>query len=188
MSSTIVKSRSEGPLQQAPYNGDTLSLLREILERMERIESTVEQLKTAGTQLPGLLAIGVDSADEMAAGLQRADIDMDERMRNAARLFDLMTDPATVRQLEDLLKFSHNLPGLLALAADSFDELATGSDLDKVVELAGAAGQALTRAGQDPADGVGLIGLIRAMRDPDRRRAMGFLMNYLKHFGKQLAK
>ena len=39
---------------------------------------------------------------------------------------------------------------------------------------------------EPPAKVGGVFGLLRALNDPDRQKALGFLMNLLKHLGKTM--
>ncbi|MDX1407091.1 MAG: DUF1641 domain-containing protein [Saprospiraceae bacterium] len=188
MSSIIVKSRSDSPLQTSPQNGDTASILREILNRMDRMEAHMEELRSLSTQIPGLMAIGVDTLDEAVGQWQDNGVNVEHRMKHAARLLELATTDETVRQLETLLEISERLPGLLSIAVDSLDEMAMEADLDGIMKTATAAGTALAKTHAEPGTQIrGIFGLLRALRDPDRQRAMSFLMNFLKHFGKQLS-
>jgi len=89
------------------------------------------------------------------------------------------------------MMLTDQLPGLIAMGMDSADEgyrhlEASGVDLTALAKVTTSAGAALSAAEKEEAQRVGVFGLLRAMKDPDRQKAMGFLMNFLKNLGKKL--
>ncbi|MEM0503843.1 MAG: DUF1641 domain-containing protein [Archaeoglobaceae archaeon] len=56
---------------------------------------------------------------------------------------------------------------------------------DRALALLNAIGDAICRCESEPQP-VGLIGLIRALRDPDVKKAIGILVNIAKELGKQI--
>ncbi|MEM0266821.1 MAG: DUF1641 domain-containing protein [Archaeoglobaceae archaeon] len=56
---------------------------------------------------------------------------------------------------------------------------------DRALALLNAIGDAICRCESEPQP-VGLIGLIRALRDPDVKKAIGILLNIAKELGKQI--
>ncbi|MEM0204003.1 MAG: DUF1641 domain-containing protein [Archaeoglobaceae archaeon] len=56
---------------------------------------------------------------------------------------------------------------------------------DRALALLNAIGDAICRCEKEPQP-VGLIGLIKALRDPDVKKAIGILVNIAKELGKQI--
>ena len=143
-------------------------------------------------QLPGFVAMKVDSLDEMYADADAKGISVDERLGVALQMAEKLTAPAMVEKLDMMLQMSDQLPGLVAIATDSFDEymsdsVDSGFDPKALAETVRAANHALTCAKAEPPTKVGgIFGMLRVMKDPDRQRGIGFLMNFLKHFGKNI--
>ena len=102
-------------------------------------------------------------------------------------------------RLAALLDFAAPLPGGLALAVDAADEAAAnaqaaGFDLDALLREGGALAGALAQAAADAhaeqraatPPRLGLVGLVRALRDPDVQRALGFALAFSRHLGRRL--
>lgn len=83
-------------------------------------------------------------------------------------------------------------PGLIAMTVDMFDEgmkevMAKDFDLSSIMELAGESNRALIAAKAEPPAKVGgIFGLLRLIKDKDRQKGLGFLMNFLKHLGRNI--
>lgn len=157
--------------------------------------ATVEKLTNLlelADRAPGLMAMTGDMIDEAYRNADTRGVNIDERLGTAIHLAEKLTAPAMVEKLNGLLAMSDQLPGLMAMAMDTVDEgmrhaIANGVDLQALATLAGKAGQALSEAQAEPPAKVGgIFGLLRALNDKDRQRALGFLMNYLKHLGRKL--
>ncbi len=52
------------------------------------------------------------------------------------------------------------------------------------VRVIGGVGGALAAAAAEEPPRVGLLGMLRALRQPDVRRALGFLLRFAAHFGR----
>jgi uncharacterized protein YjgD (DUF1641 family) len=62
-----------------------------------------------------------------------------------------------------------------------------GFDLQALGELANASNRALTAAKAEPPTSItGIFSLIRTLNDKDRQNGLGFLMNFLKHLGRNI--
>jgi uncharacterized protein YjgD (DUF1641 family) len=72
----------------------------------------------------------------------------------------------------------------LDLLRDLFD---SGILAHTSVDVVSKAGSALAASTVDHPESVGMFGLLRAMRDPDVARALGFLVRFARHFGRTLA-
>jgi hypothetical protein len=142
------------------------------LERLERRLAAVEQVATAIAPLaglaataPGAVALATDSFDALAARLADAGVDLDERMRSVVRAVEVSTAPRAVNGLASLVESRLLEPSALAVLS----------------QLAAA----LAEPG--PSRPVGAWGALRALRDPDVQRAVGFLLAIARQFGKHLA-
>ena len=96
-----------------------------------------------------------------------------------------------VQKLNDLVSLTNQLPGIVAMAVDTVDEgmrtaRDNGLEPETLVDWAGQFGRAMREAKNEPVSKVGLFGMIRALNDPDRQKALGFSLNFLKHLGKQM--
>ncbi|RMD69021.1 MAG: DUF1641 domain-containing protein [Bacteroidetes bacterium] len=132
-----------------------------------------------------------DMADDAVRQAAQQGIDMDARLRNGLRALERLTADTTIEQLDSLLTLAERAPGIIAMTADIADEAmakaqAEGLDPQSVGEMLKQTTVALSKARQAPPKKVGLFGLMGALKDPDRQKALGFLMNFLKELGKTL--
>lgn len=153
-------------------------------------------------------ASGVDLDERLHLTLQLAErLTAPRTVEVLSQLMDRMDD------LEQLIVLTEQAPGFMAMIVDMFDSLhrravdaghdperlarrslaATTSLLESgvldpaAIDIVGKAGDALVDCRcQEETPEVGLLGLLRAMRDPDTRRALGFLTAFGKRFGKEL--
>ncbi len=144
---------------------DTMRVLGALLDRLPQLE---QALKLAD-QLPGMVAIGVDAADELVRDLAAKGVDVERGALNgagAALRFGALMGPAEVDSIEAMLK-----SGVLD---------------PQVVGLVGRMGESFARAASAPPPPVGLGGLLRALGNPDVKRALGLLLHFAEEFGRQL--
>ncbi len=165
----------------------TLHLLEKLTEA--QTVAQLEQMLELSRQAPGILAMVADMADDAAGRAAAHGIDFDERLRNGLRALERLTATTTIDQLDALLSLAERAPGIAAMTADVFDEAMAkmqgeGADPQAVGEMLKLALVALSRARQAPPSKVGLFGLMGALKDPDRQKALGFLMRFLKELGK----
>jgi len=128
--------------------------------------------------LDGLVSRSDTITESLADGVSELRAASEPTRVNAAQL------AATAKQLSALAPpLLEKLPVLEALL---------GSDLadPKVIELASMASRAVAK-GAEQADRNGLkvtgvVGLLRALRDPDVSRALGFVLSIAKALGKEL--
>ena len=155
-------------------------------------------------------ASGVDLDERLRLTLQLAErLTAPRTVEVLSQLMDRMDD------LEQLIALGEQAPGFIAMMVDMFDSLhqravnagydperltrrgiritATSSLLEsgvldpEAIDIVGKVGDALVDCRcQDETPEVGLFGLLRAMRDPDTRRALGFLTTFGKRFGQEL--
>ena len=184
--------------KQADANGVNIDVrLKNALVLAEKLTAPamVEKLNglvTFSNQLPGLLAMTGDMIDESYRQADANGVSLDNRLKNALTIADRLTAPAMVEKLDNLMTLADQLPGLVAMTVDVVDEqmkgaIASGFDPKALAETASAANSALTKARTEPpAKASGIFSLMRALRDPDRQKGIGFLLNFLKHFGRNI--
>jgi uncharacterized protein YjgD (DUF1641 family) len=169
----------------------TLEAINHLLARIDTLEKAVDDLSVLMKQGPGLVAMAGDMLDE---GYREADargVNLDARIKNAVTLAEKLTAPEMVARVDNLNKLSEQLPGFVAMFMDIIDEkvrttLEHGFDPSTLSHIAGAANTALTNAKAEPRQKVGVFGILRALNDPDRQKGLGFLLNFLKHFGRNI--
>ncbi len=154
---------------------------------MEKLESLVE----LADQAPGLSAMMGDVVDETYREAANRGVDIDQRLRTSLEIAEKLTTPEMAQRLNSVLQLADQMPGLIAMSMDAFDEftkqaLEKGYDTSTLFSVAQSANRALIEAKAEPPGKIGVFGLLRAMNDPDRQRAMSFMMNFLKHLGKHL--
>ncbi|MEZ4985432.1 MAG: DUF1641 domain-containing protein [Saprospiraceae bacterium] len=169
--------------------------LKTALDLAERLTSPlmVEKLHNALTlaeQMPGLAAMTADVVDEAYRRADAHGVNLDERVKVALDLAEKLTNPVMVDRLNGMLTLQDQAPGLAAMTLDIMDEnmgraIQNGLDPHGLVNWAGQAAMAMAKAQQEPPAKVGgIFGLLKAINDPDRQKALGFLMNLLKQLGK----
>lgn len=170
----------------------TLEAFDRLLQRIDTLEMAVTQLTMIMQQGPGLVAMAGDIVDEAYRKADTQGVNIDERIRVALQLAEKLTQPQMTEQLDALLKLGEQLPGMVAMTVDMVDEgmkqaIANGFDPQELADTAGAASVALTQAkAEAPAKVGGIFGLLKMIKDPDRQKGLGFLMNFLKHFGRNI--
>ncbi|MFK8008635.1 MAG: DUF1641 domain-containing protein [Saprospiraceae bacterium] len=157
---------------------------------MEKLESFISFTH----QTPGLISITMDMVDE---GIQRSaenGVVIENRLKNALTMAEKLTAPEMVEKLNGLLQLADQAPGLISIAMDSFDEqmgkmARSGIDIQEFVQLGKDASNAMAQAKTMPEAKVGgIFSMLKTMRDPDRQRVIGFLMNIAKAYGQQMKK
>ncbi len=170
----------------------TLEAIDHLLARIDTLEKAVEDLNVLMRQAPGLVAMAGDMLDDTYRQAEANGVNPEERLKNALHLANKFTDPEMIKKLDGLLLLGERMPGIISMIFDSMDEkmqmaMAHGFDPRVLSQTAGNANTALTNAmAEPPAKVGGIFGLLRAIKDPDRQKGLGFLLNFLKHFGRQL--
>jgi Protein of unknown function (DUF1641) len=111
----------------------------------------------------------MDSFDDAMRTANNKGIDVERGVLNgaeAALRFGATMDAEKVRELEALLKSGVLAPGTL--------------------RIIGELGRALTETAAAPPATSGLLGLLRALGQPDVQRALGFLVTFAERFGRRL--
>lgn len=170
----------------------TLEAIDHLLARIDTLEAAVDQLSMLMRQGPGLVAMAGDMVDETYRKADANGVNIEERLGTALQMAEQLTTPAMAEKLDGLVTISNQLPGLIAMTVDMYDEgmkraFDNGFDPRSLMETASAANTALTNAKAEPPAKVGgIFGLLRLIKDPDRQKGLGFLMNFLKHFGRHV--
>ncbi|PHN05911.1 DUF1641 domain-containing protein [Flavilitoribacter nigricans] len=152
----------------------------------------IDGLISMTDQLPGMMAMVGDMADETYRQADARGVSIDQRLGVALRMAEQLTAPEMAAQLENALQLSQQMPGMVAMMVDMVDEgmkraVESGFDPQTLTRVAGAANSALTEAYAEPPARVGgIFSMLRALKDPDRQKGMGFLLNFLKHFGQKI--
>lgn len=137
----------------------TLDAITGLLERMEKIEALTSLLD----DLPGFAAMMVDAIDEIYRGAESVGIDIDARVRSTFALGEKLTAPEAVEALDEVL--DPNAIGFVGMLGDTL-----------------ARCQRLCLERPEPYSQT-LFGTLKSARDPDVRRALGFLTMFAKQFG-----
>lgn len=191
--STVWPGTEAGRRVRARLSEDqTLEAVDRLLQRIETLEAAVTNLTLLMQQGPGLVAMVGDMMDEAYRKADAKGVSLDERMGVALQLAERLTQPEVAERLDVLLKVGDQLPGMVAMTVDMVDEgmrkaIAKGFDPQTLADTASAANTALTKAkAEAPAKVGGIFGLLKLIKDPDRQKGLGFLMNFLKHFGRNI--
>ncbi len=141
----------------------TVAAMTGLLARLDKIEEVTALLD----DLPGFISMMVDAVDEIYQGAEAVGISIDARVRSTFALGEKLTAPATVDALDQVL------------------------DAD-AVGFVGMLGETLARcqkeclSKEEPYSAT-MWSTLRALRDPDVRRALGFLVNFGRMFGQGMA-
>lgn len=158
-----------------PVDADTPELLRQLVERLDTLSAKMDRLDRLepllelADRLPGIVAMIVDSADEEVRRAGGRGLDVDLAIRGgagAALRFGAMMGPAQIDSLQALLD-----SGVLD---------------PRAVRVVAAVGRALSVEAPQAATEPGLLALLRAAREPEVRRALGFLLHVARSFGHDL--
>ncbi|MCA9706405.1 MAG: DUF1641 domain-containing protein [Myxococcales bacterium] len=146
-----------------------------LLERISRPQTLamLQQAVDLLESLPALLATGVDAVDEAAET-----VGIHGRVEAAVSLLGRLTDPKALRLLEQVLGPLLDAPQAAGASAETVAR--------EGVDLAGRVMASLRHARAQGERRVGLLGLLRALRDPGTQRALGFALDALESFGRAL--
>ena len=192
-----------GALSDRLHEPETVAALVRLIDRADDIARAADTLTRVAERMPRALAMVTDVVDDACRTAAASGVDVDERMRLAAHLAERLTAPRTVAALTALLdrvdlveravQMADRVPGFVAMAVDGADEVlrqSTDSGVDVAAGLTRVitgVGSALAAASTEEPPRVGLLGMLRALRQPDIRRAIGFLLRFAAHFGRSIA-
>ena len=152
----------------------------------------LDQLLSFADQAPGMISMMVDMADEGYRQAQRSGVDVESRLSNALLMAEKLTSAQSMTKLNDLLTLVDQAPGLIAMMIDTIDEEmkkanSGGLDINQLLDYGKLVGLSLSEAKSMPeAKITGVFSMLRALRDPDRQKALGFLMKFAKAFGSNM--
>jgi len=149
-----------------------------MLERLTEPKTArlLDQVLALAEQAPAAVGMAVDTLDGICARAAAAGIDVDSRAKNLLVALEKLTSPSALRVLQDLLDRVDVVEGLLASGI-----------LDPApVAVVSRAGQALAFTGSESPPPVGAWGALRALKDADIQRAMGFALRFAQRFGHSL--
>jgi len=151
----------------------------------------LDNLLTFADQAPGIMAMTMDAVDEGYRKAGERGVSVENHIGNALTMAEKLTAPEMSQKLDGLLTIADQAPGIAAMLMDTFDEeMRKVKDMGFDAELLNTgklAAQSLSEAKAEPVEKVGgIFGLMRALKDPDRQKAMGFLMQFAKKFGQKL--
>ena len=163
------------PAAVAPYPPDsqtvaaTLHVVEDRLRAVSEVTDGLRPIIALARQAPAFAAVLIDSLDEAVRTASDRGIDLERGVINgaeAALRFGALMDADKVRDLDALLK-----SGVLAPAT---------------LRVIGELGRALTETAAAPPATPGILGLLKALGQPDVQRALGFLVTFAERFGVRL--
>lgn len=150
----------------------SISALESLIDRLPELE----KLMQLAAEMPDLFATLVDVFDEFAAQLKEDGVDLEKSVKQGLHAALWLGCRVSHEELERL--------GYL-LRSDVLDPHA--------LEVVGHAGTSLARCQQQSCelstpDQVGVFGVLKAMRDPNVQRSIGFALRFARCFGGCLSK
>ncbi len=181
-------SNSDPPAASGPSLGQSSTqLLARIEERLARLEARTDWMEKAEVMTPRVLGTAGDIFDTFAERHE-----LSARIDGAGQLLEQLTRPGTLEQLNEALRVAQQLPKVAATLADTFDAYADeaeqlGVELDSLAprlgKLSTRVATALQSADRAEPAPKGLFALLRELKDPAVRQAMGFALAFAKEFG-----
>jgi len=158
--------------QHTVDNAPVAATLQTIEERTRAVSEVTDGLRpliALAQQAPAFVAVLMDSFDEAMRMASDKGIDVERGVLNgveAALRLGATMDADQVRELDALLK-----SGVLA---------------PSTLRIIGELGRALTDTAAAPPVSRGIVGLLKALGQPDVQRALGFLVTFAERFGRRL--
>ena len=165
---TAIATPSIHTADEAPADA-TLQTLEQRTRAIAEVAEGLRPLMALAQQAPAFVAILMDSFDEAMRTANDKGIDVERGLLNgaeAALRFGATMDAEKVRELDALLKSGVFAPGTLRIIA--------------------VLGRALTETAAAPPATAGLVGVLKALGQPDVQRALGFLVTFAERFGRRL--
>ncbi len=189
----LLPDTEAGKKVKARFREDrTLEAIDHLLSRIETLEKAVEGLTNLLQQGPGLIAMTGDMVDEAYRKADERGINIEQRLRSVGTIAEKLTDPKMVKRIDSLIDTAEKMPGIIAMTMDMVDAgmktaIHHGYNPSILAETAGTANTALTKAKNEPPEKVGSVfALLRLLRDADMRNGIGFFVNFLRHFGRNI--
>lgn len=102
-------------------NPETALALNRLLDRMDALESAMQQLSVTIGQGPRMVAMLGDMVDDAYRTAAASGINLEERAHKGLHLLNRLTEPQMVERVEGLLTLAEQAPGLAAMAGDMID-------------------------------------------------------------------
>ena len=164
--------------------------LAEKLTAPQMVEN-LESLITLSERAPGMVSMMADMVDDSYQQAADRGVDIEARLKTAVDLAEKLTAPDMSDRVDKLMGLMDQAPGLVAMFVDVLDEeigKATEGILDpQALRVVAQAGHALAETQAAPPQKVGLWGMMRAMRDPEMKRTLGFAITFAKKFGQKMS-
>jgi uncharacterized protein YjgD (DUF1641 family) len=157
-------------LYASPVITDLHLKLDLLLDKVESLEKRLSAYESLAAQLPGLLGMLTDTADELYQSASRAGVDVEERLRAALVLLEKLSQPqivaavnTLVQHLPMLAELLQQAPGLTAMAVDTLDELYEearrhGVDIETILRRGLEATKVLLESGVFHPEAVKVVG------------------------------
>ena len=192
MADEAMHSAGESGVDVETRIGSLLHLLNRLTQ--PQTMAKLEGLLALTDQLPGMASMFTDLVDEQIHQAREKGVDFESRLQTASTLLSKLTSPQMAGQLDQLMALADQGPGLLAMLVDMVDdsmqseltEQAKNMLNPKALAVLGKTGDALIKTQKEEIPKVGMRGLFRALKNEDMQRAMGFLVNFGKNFGKNI--
>lgn len=190
---------------------DRLDTIEEAVDKLDAMMTQAPAMLAMMTDMADDVVHDAEAAGVNVDERLRLTLQLAERL-TAPRTVEVLTQLMDrMDELEQLIALGEQAPGFVAMMVDTFDSVhqravEAGHDPERLarrsltavtsllesglldpesIEVIEKAGDALADSRKAPPE-VGLFGLLRAMRDPDTRRALGFLTEFGKRFGREL--
>ncbi len=137
----------------------------------------IERLLELAASIPAIFAATADTLDSAVSRLADAGIDVESRRRIVLKVAERLTAPEALSVVQDLLA---NVDAIRHL-------LDSGVFGPSAVDVVARAAHAMAQIDIERADPVGPLGALRAMRQPDVKRALGVLVAFGRSFGKSIS-
>ena len=157
------------PAEDTVSAGATLHTIEQPTRAIAEVADGLRPLMALAQQAPAFVAVLMDSFDEAMRTANDKGVDVERGLLNgaeAALRFGATMDAEKVRELDALLKSGVLAPGTL--------------------RIIGELGRALTDTAAAPPATAGVLGLLKALGQPDVQRALGFLLTFAERFGRRL--
>ena len=162
--------------------------LARIEERLAKLEERTAWLDEVKDTAPKMVAAAGDAFDAFA---ERSALH--DRLEAALGLLERLTRPDTLQRLHEAVEVAESVPKTAAVLGDTLDGYAdmaeqAGVELDNIGPRVGRLSTQIATALQvaDKAEPApkGIFALLRELKDPQVREALGFALAFAKEFGR----
>ncbi|MCB9914475.1 MAG: DUF1641 domain-containing protein [Planctomycetes bacterium] len=136
--------------------------------------ATLEQALEVAKTLPNHVAATMDIVDGLVARMAAAGVDVDERLNVLVRVAERLTAPEALEVVGEMLSHADMLGRLLE----------SGVFGPGAVNVVGRAANALSCMDIDSVEPVGAFGALKALSDPNVKKALGALVAFGQCFGR----